>query len=67
MTPLFRLYGDVNGSKSVNGLDMTAFRTAFGTAIGDAGYGSYLDFNGDGVINGADLVEFRKRFGSMLP
>jgi hypothetical protein len=67
VTPLFRLYGDVNLSKSVDGLDLTAFRTAFGTAVGDTRYLSYLDFNGDGVINGADLAEFRKRFGMILP
>ena len=67
VTPLFRLYGDVNGSKSVNGLDMTAFRTAFGTTSGSPGYLSYLDFDGDGVINGTDLTGFRKRFGTMLP
>ena len=63
---LHRLFGDVNGDKAVNGLDLTAFRNAFGTVSADAGYVSSLDFNGDGAINGTDLIEFRNRFGVIL-
>ncbi|HTK76939.1 MAG TPA: choice-of-anchor Q domain-containing protein, partial [Gemmataceae bacterium] len=62
-----RLFGDVNGDKSVNGLDLTAFRSAFGTAIGDATYNAAFDVNGDGIINGLDLTAFRIRFGAILP
>src|SRR5207249_588615 len=40
----FRLYGDVNGDKAVNGLDLTAFRNAFGTVSTDAAYVPFLDF-----------------------
>jgi hypothetical protein len=58
-----RLYGDVNGDGAVNGLDLALFRSAFGTAAGDANYLAYLDYNGDGVINGLDLAQFRTRFG----
>src|SRR5439155_3949541 len=43
---LFRLFGDVNGDKAVNGLDLTAFRNTFGTVSSDTAYASYLDFNG---------------------
>jgi hypothetical protein len=64
---LFRLFGDVNGDQTVNGLDLGFFRTAFGSALGDANYLSYLDFNGDGNINGLDLGQFRTRFGTTLP
>src|SRR5262249_54962015 len=67
VTSLFRLFGDVNGDKAVNALDLGALRNAFGTASTDANYVSFLDFNGDGAINGADLAEFRNRFGVMLP
>jgi hypothetical protein len=63
----FRLYGDVNGDRAVNGLDLTAFRTAFGTTLGDAGYASFLDQNGDCAINGSDLTAFRTHFGMILP
>jgi len=51
---LHRLFGDVNGDKAVNGLDLTAFRSAFGTVLGDTNYNAALDFNGDGVVNGTD-------------
>jgi len=67
LTALFRLYGDVNGDKAVNGLDLATFRTAFGTVVGDANYVSSLDLNGDGAINGLDLAEYRTRFGTTLP
>jgi Ca2+-binding RTX toxin-like protein len=62
-TPLFRLFGDVNGDAAVDGLDLTAFRNAFGTVSTDAAYIAFLDFNGDGAIDGADLTHFRARFG----
>jgi hypothetical protein len=64
---LFRLFGDINGDQTVNGLDLGFFRDGFGTQVGDANYLSYLDIDGDGVINGFDLGQFRTRFGSSLP
>jgi hypothetical protein len=64
---LHRLYGDVNGDKAVNGLDLAAFRSAFGTTVGSANYLDYLDQNGDGAINGLDLAAYRTRFGTTLP
>jgi autotransporter-associated beta strand protein len=67
VTSLFRLFGDVNGDRAVDGLDLTAFRNAFGSLQGNAGYVPFLDFNGDGAIDGADLTQFRNRFGVILP
>jgi hypothetical protein len=64
---LFRMFGDVNGDRTVNGLDLGFFRNAFGTSAGDPNFLSYFDYNGDGVINGFDLGQFRTRFGTMLP
>lgn len=64
---LFRLYGDVNGDRAVNGLDLTEFRNAFGSVSTDPGYVAAFDFNGDGAINGTDLTQFRTRFGMILP
>lgn len=57
---LFRLFGDVNGDGAVNGLDLTAFRAAFGTV---SPFGSPFDVNEDGAVNGLDLTAFRARFG----
>jgi WD40 repeat protein len=64
---LHRLYGDVNGDKTVNITDLTAFRNAFGATATDANYQPFLDLNGDGVINITDLTQFRNRFGVILP
>src|SRR5206468_5307197 len=60
---LFRLYGDVNGDRTVNNTDLAAFRSAFGAVSGDPGYVSALDFNADGAVNNTDLAAFRSRFG----
>lgn len=60
---LFRLFGDVNGDGAVNGLDLAAFRAAFGTSAPPE---SPFDFNGDGVVNGLDLAQFRRRFGTTV-
>jgi hypothetical protein len=67
MTSLFRLFGDVNGDKTVNVTDLTAFRNAFGAISTDANYQASLDISGDGVINITDLTQFRNRFGVILP
>jgi probable HAF family extracellular repeat protein len=64
---LFRMFGDVNGDRVINGLDFGYFKSAFGTQTGDPNYLSYLDFDGDGVINGFDFGQFRTRFGTSLP
>jgi len=64
---LIRLFGDVNGDRTVNITDLTAFRNAFGATTSDANYQPFLDFNGDGVINITDLTQFRNRFGVILP
>ena len=66
-TSLFRFFGDVNGDRTVNGLDFGFFKNSFGTQVGDANYLSAFDFNGDGVINGFDFGQFRTRFGTTLP
>jgi hypothetical protein len=67
VTGFSRLFGDLNGDKAVNGLELTTWRGAFGTVSGDARYVASLDFNGDGAINGTDLAQFRARFGLILP
>ena len=67
VSSLFRLFGDGNGDRTVDGLDLAAFRAAFGASTADASYRSDLDFNGDGAIDGMDLFQFRNRFGTGLP
>jgi autotransporter-associated beta strand protein len=64
---LYRFFGDVNGDRTVNGLDFGFFKNAFGTQVSDPNYLRFFDFNGDGVINGFDFGQFKLRFGTTLP
>ena len=66
VTSFYRLYGDVNGDRVVNLVDMTAFRGTFGTAAGGPGFLDYLDSDGDGVMSLIDLTVFRNHFGMIL-
>jgi hypothetical protein len=58
-----RLFGDVSGNGSVNALDYSAFRGAFGKTSADAAYNPAFDFDGSGVVNALDYNQFRSRFG----
>src|SRR5262249_7690820 len=51
---LYRLFGDTNGDRTVDGLDQQVFKSALGSKIGQSNYVAALDFNSDGVINRAD-------------
>jgi endoglucanase len=61
-----RLFGDVNGSKSVNAADYNAFRPAFGNSAGQAGFDPAFDFDNSGTVNALDYAQFRNRFGKGL-
>jgi autotransporter-associated beta strand protein len=54
------IYGDINLDGVVNGTDLTAFGTHFGTNVAGWDQG---DFNGDGAVNGTDLTLFGENFG----
>ncbi|MEO1616234.1 MAG: Ig-like domain-containing protein, partial [Planctomycetota bacterium] len=57
----FRLFGDSNGDRSVNIIDLFAF-------IGDFNKNKreFFDFDGDGNVNIADFFQFRSRFGRSI-
>jgi hypothetical protein len=57
---LFRLYGDADGSRTVNALDLSLFRAAYGS--GDPTF----DVDGNGVVNANDLVAFRTNYGMSM-
>jgi len=59
----FRLFGDTDGDRDVDGFDRDLFRSAFGTSAIDASYLWYLDFDGDGDVDGRENGEFNSRFG----
>ncbi len=62
----FRLFGDFDGNRLVNGLDVARFRIANGTSLGDPSFNPIFDFDGNNVINGIDLARFRIRNGTIL-
>ena len=57
----FRLFGDSNGDRRVNIVDLFAF-------IGDFGKNEreFFDFDGDGNVNIIDFFRFRSRFGRSI-
>ncbi|MBI2723561.1 MAG: PQQ-dependent sugar dehydrogenase [Chloroflexi bacterium] len=59
----FTCTGDVNGSGSVNSIDMLLVSRVFGARPGDQGWIAGYDINGDGTINSLDLLLVAQRYG----
>ncbi len=64
---LHRMFGDTNGDKRVDALDLFAFAGGFGKKRGEAGYRDDLDSNNDGAVDALDLFAFAGNFGKALP
>lgn len=64
--PFYRLFGDSNGDRTVDGTDYGEFGNAYNTTYPNNGYQYHFDFNGDGVIDASDLAEFNSRFGTSM-
>ena len=62
----FTYFGDYNGDRTVNIIDLLSFRSSYLGSAGDARYNAASDFNGDGNINVIDLLFFRQRFRNTL-
>jgi hypothetical protein len=65
-TNIKRLFGDFDGSGTVNAFDYGKFRLAYGSASGDPAYVAFLDYDGSGAINAFDYGQFRLRYGSSI-
>ena len=63
----FRLFGDSDGDRDVDNLDLFHFRQTSGLTSSDSGFKSYFDFDGDGDVDNLDLFHFRQRSGMTLP
>jgi hypothetical protein len=61
---LYRLYGDFEGTGSVNGDDFTQLVGLIGKATNASD--SYVDFDSDGVIGGTDFTAFVARLGKSM-
>ncbi len=63
---LWRLFGDLNGTASVNAADLTAFNKAYNSRKGMSNYSVYFDYNEDGLIVNADQTAFTQRYGTSI-
>jgi hypothetical protein len=65
-TNIKRLFGDFDGSGTVNAFDYGKFRLAYGSGSSDSTYVAFLDYDGSGAINAFDYGQFRLRYGSSI-
>jgi hypothetical protein len=64
---LFRMFGDINGDRQVDGFDFGALSFSYSSLANQPNYLWFLDVNGDGQIDGFDLSQFSGRFNTLLP
>lgn len=62
-----RLFGDSDGDRDVDFLDLFRFRTAFGTVAGNPDFNSAFDGDSDADVDFLDLFAFRQRLFTTLP
>lgn len=63
----FSFFGDANGNRLVNVLDLLTFRQTYRAFGGDPNYEPFMDFDTNGTVNTVDLLQFRFRFSETLP
>jgi hypothetical protein len=63
---LFRLYGDSDGDRDVDLIDLGRFLSTLGRRSGDSHYLAYFDVNGDARVGLVDLFAFVGRLGTHL-
>jgi hypothetical protein len=57
----WRMYGDANGDRWVDGLDNQMFNSTFGKSSGQSGFLWYFDSEGNGAVDTTDRTAFRNR------
>ena len=57
----FRLFGDGNGDRNVDGADSILFQKTFRKKSVKPGFNSAFDYNGDGVVDGTDYFQMRSQ------
>jgi hypothetical protein len=58
----YRLFGDTDGDRDVDGEDNGRFARAFLTQLGQQDFQSNLDYDNDGDVDGQDYSQFASRF-----
>ena len=61
-----RFFGDFNGDRKVNNVDLAAMQAALATLPGSAAYRGYFNFDTVDLISGADYNAFVRRYRNQL-
>ena len=64
---LFRLFGDSDGDRDVDGQDYGRFGLTFSRSAGQPGFDSTFDSDGDDDVDGQDYGRFGQRFLRSMP
>jgi hypothetical protein len=62
----FRLFGDTDGDRDVDGQDYGRFGLTFLKVQGMQGFNAALDYDGDGDVDGQDYGQFGRNFFKYL-
>jgi hypothetical protein len=62
----YRLFGDSDGDRDVDGADRNRLNTTFGKTSADPGFLAYFDWDRDGDVDDRDRRQFRQRRGTTL-
>ena len=62
----FRLFGDCNGSRGVDGFDFAYFASSMNKKLTDAGYLWYFDYNNSNKVDGTDFAYFAVQMGKRM-
>ncbi len=63
----FRYYGDLDGDRDVDALDLFSYSRAYGKRNGEAGFLESLDIDGDGEVGSTELINYRTHYLTRLP
>jgi Zn-dependent metalloprotease len=62
----YRYYGDTDGNRLVNVVDLLGFRRTYLLSDGDSNFDARFDGNGDGNVDVFDLLKFRNNYNKPL-
>ncbi len=64
---LFTFYGDADGDRDVDVINLLTFRRTYGSGEGDADFDWTMDHDASGFVNVIDLLQFRRNYGETIP
>jgi cytochrome c peroxidase len=63
----YSFFGDTDGNRFVDDVDLAKFNATFGKSIGQPDYNALLDYDNNGVVNSVDQSQFQFRYGRSIP